>query len=167
MRQSPQQVQLALNPSEYLFTRRQELDPSQSPQVSNRCTTEMAKQARMRHQEMYHECDTDRCSPRRDRVPADREVWVLSICLDRFDREQKEDEHACADGGRVAAEDEALEQCVQAAWEQTEGSSEEDEGYDRAVLGFEALEERRERGSIEEEVEDRFMQKRKSVQSVD
>lgn len=121
----------------------------------------------MWHQEMYHKCDAHRRSPGRYRVSADREIRVLSVCLDRLHREEQENKDACADSCRIAAEDEALEEGVEAAWEQAEGSGEQDEGYDRAILGFEALEERYESAGVQEEVKDRFMEEWEGVQSVD
>ena len=51
-------------------------------------------------------------------------------------------------------EDEAFEEGVEAAWQEAEGAREEDEGYDCAVFGFEALEEGDQGEGVQEEVEE-------------
>ena len=67
-------------------------------------------------------------------------VRVCLVGLDRFARKQQEHPHARAYCRAVQVEDEALENRVEAAGQETEGAGEEQHGHDRAVFGFEALE---------------------------
>lgn len=89
---------------------------------------------------MDDENDEERRRPGRDLVAADIEGGVLTIGLDRFDAEQQEHPDARTNGCGVAAQDEALDESVQASGEKAEGSGEEEEGYNCAVFRFEAFE---------------------------
>ena len=121
----------------------------------------------MWHQETDYEDENERRCPRRYPEIEDGEVGVDFVCFHRFVGEEEEDPDACADGGAVKTEDEAFEEGVEAAREQSEGSGEEEEGHNGAVLGFEALEERDEGESVEEVVEDVAVEERVGVEAVD
>ena len=56
-----------------------------------------------------------------------------------------------------------FEEGVEASWQSAEGSGEEDEGYQCAVGGFEALEEGKEREGVEEEVREGFVEEWEGV----
>lgn len=106
---------------------------------------------------MDHEHDEQWCRPGGYRVPADREVGVLSVGLDRLNGEEQEDPDAGADGGGVGVEDVAFEKRVEAAGEEAEGSGEKEKGYEGAVFGFEAFEEGCQGDGVENKVEDVLM----------
>ena len=127
----------------------------------------MAQQASVGNEEVNDKDDEQRSGPCRDRVVADRESRVLSVGLDRFDAEKQEDPNACADGRRVAAQDEALDQGVETSREQAEGSGKQEEGDNGAVFHLEALEEWCQGDHVEEEVEHILMEERVCVEAID
>jgi hypothetical protein len=167
VRQSSQQVQLAFHPSQDLLVRREELDVTQSPQISHQRAAEVAQEARVGDEEVDDEDDEERCCPCRDRVVADLECRVLAVGLDRFDAEEQEDPDARANDRGVAAQDEALDQGVDASREQAEGPGEQEKRDNGAVLHLEALEEWCHGDHVEDEVEDILMQERVCIEAVD
>jgi len=64
-------------------------------------------------------------------------------------------------------EDVAFEQGVGAAGDVAEGAGEEDDGYQGAVVGLEALEQGQEGGGVEEVVGEGFVQEGEGVEAVD
>lgn len=62
------------------------------------------------------------------------------ILLYRFGGEEEEDPDAGADGRAVEVEDVAFEEGVEGAGDVAEGAGEEEDGYYRAVVAFEAFE---------------------------
>ena len=167
MRQSSQQVQLAFHPSQDLLVRREELDVTQPPQVSDQRAAEVTQETRVGHEEVDDEDDEQRRGPCWDRVVADLESRVLAVGLDRFDAEEQEDPDALADDRRVAAQDEALDQGVDASGKQAEGPGEQEERDNGAVLHLEALEEWCHGDHVEDEVEDILMEERVCIEAVD
>lgn len=121
----------------------------------------------MRDQDRRHADERQRADPRRDLDVAEREVRVRAPLLDALVAEQQEDPDAGAQGGAVEVEDVALEQRVEATGESAEGAGEEDEGYERAVRGFEAVEEGEQGQGVEEEVREGGVQEGVGVEAVD
>lgn len=163
VRQSSQQIQLSFHPPQDLLARSEELDDSQTPQIAHNRAAQVAQKTRVRNQEVNDEDDKQWCRPSRYGNAADFERWVLAVGLDCFDAEQQEDPDACANHGGVVAKDESFNESVDASRKQAEGSGEEEEGYDGAILGLKAFEQRKKGYRIEEEVEDILMQERVGV----
>lgn len=166
MRQPPEQIQFPFYPPQHLVRWCKESDVSQPPQISHHRSAQVAQEARVRHEEVYHENQPKRCGPGRDLVIQDGEVRVDAIGLHRFVAEQEEYPHAGPDRGTVEVEHEALEEGVEAAWEEAEGAGEEEEGHDGSVLGFEAFEEWGEGEGVQHEMEEVPMEKGVGIEAV-
>lgn len=126
----------------------------------------MSKQTRFPNQEVYNERKEQRRCPRGYGVSGYRQARVLTVCLDGFCRQEHEDPDAGADDRRVGSKDVKLEEGVDSAWKVAESACEEEETDYGAVLGFEALEERNQGDSVEEEVEEVLVDEREGVEAI-
>lgn len=120
----------------------------------------------MRDQKTDDEDEDEGCRPGGYSVVEDGEVRVYAVLFHSFVCEEEEDPDARPDCGAVEAEDVALQERVEAAWEEPEGSGEEDDSHDGAIFGFEAFEERDEGECVKEEVEDVAVEEGVGVESI-
>jgi hypothetical protein len=91
VRESAKKVELRLDPSEDLLVGNEELDIARSPQISNSGTAQMSNKRHIGDYKRGYEDEDERCSPGRDFVWPDAEVWVCFVSLHGFGGEEKKD----------------------------------------------------------------------------
>lgn len=94
MRQTTEQIELALDPSQNLLIGHKEFDVAQAPEVSNGKTAQVTEEAGVGNENGDEEIDDQGSGPSGNVVRTEGEVGVLFVRLDRFGSQEQEDPNA-------------------------------------------------------------------------